>query len=388
MATVRQRSPGVWEVRAFTGRDANGRPTQVSRTVRGGRRQADQVAAELTVRRPGDAGKVTMGELLDLWTTQHDSEWAPATVQNHKSRIIQVKADPIAKIRLVRLTAVDVDRWHARLSRAGVGDGSIRNQHQALRAAVTQAVRWGWVNTNVVAVAQLGRRKQVPRGALSEEEVRRVLVAMDELVAADEVEPAASVALRLAAVTGARRSELAALRWDDLDGDRLTIDSSLAILRHGTREVRTIPTLRDDPTKTANRRTVTLDRTTVTTLAELKSVQRAYGPWILSVGDRPVNPERTGTWWRRARNKAGVVANWRLHDLRHWSATMSIAKGHDIRTVANRLGHASPAMTLRVYAHAVESADGPVATMLGEVLDAKPDGTPPGLRLVSNAAEN
>ena len=145
-----------------------------------------------------------------------------------------MKADPIAKIRLARLSAVDVDRWHARLARNGVGDGSIRNQHQVLRAAVTQAVRWGWVTTNVVAVAQLGKRKQVPRGALGEDEVRRVLAAAEELADSLEVEPAAPIALRLAAVTGARRSELAALRWADLDGDRLAIDSSVAIIRHGT----------------------------------------------------------------------------------------------------------------------------------------------------------
>jgi len=45
--------------------------------------------------------------------------------------------------------------------------------------------------------------------------------------------------------------------------------------------------------------------------------------------------------------------------------------------VANRLGHANPAMTLRVYAHAVESADGPLATMLGQILDERePDDAP------------
>src|SRR5439155_9128960 len=49
-ATVRERKPGVWEVRAFTGRDERGRPTQVSRTVRGTKRDALRVAAELTVR--------------------------------------------------------------------------------------------------------------------------------------------------------------------------------------------------------------------------------------------------------------------------------------------------------------------------------------------------
>jgi hypothetical protein len=121
-------------------------------------------------------------------------------VANHKSRLVQLKADPIAKVRLARLSAVDVDRWHARLARNGVGDGSIRNQHQALRAAVTQAVRWGWVNTNVVAMAQLGKRKQVPRGALGEDEVWRVLAAAEELADSLEVEPAAPIALRLAAI--------------------------------------------------------------------------------------------------------------------------------------------------------------------------------------------
>jgi len=50
----------VWEVRAFTGRDAQGRPTQVSRTVRGAKRDANRVAAELTVRRSSGAAKVAL----------------------------------------------------------------------------------------------------------------------------------------------------------------------------------------------------------------------------------------------------------------------------------------------------------------------------------------
>jgi len=258
VATIRERSLGVWEVRTFTGRDAQGRPTQVSRTVRGGKRAAERVAAELTLRRGSETGKVTVSELLDLWMEQNAPTWSPSTVDNYKSRVAQVKADPIAKARLVKLSAVDVDLWHARLVRNGSGEGAIRNQHQVLRAAVTQAARWGWVTTNVVAVATLGKRKLVPRGALTEDEVRRVLAVAGELAEAMQVEPAAPVALLLAAVTGARRSELAALRWEDLDGDRLAIDSSVAIIRHGTPEDRKRPTLRDDPTKTANRTTVTL----------------------------------------------------------------------------------------------------------------------------------
>lgn len=90
---------------------------------------------------------------------------------------------------------------------------------------------------------------------------------------------------------------------------------------------------------------------------------------LLNVGERPVNPERVTAWWRRARRAAGLDERWRLHDLRHWSATY-VASGHDLRTVANRLGHANPAMTLRVYAHAVQGGDRAVADTLSDALDA------------------
>jgi integrase len=69
-----------------------------------------------------------------------------------------------------------------------------------------------------------------------------------------------------------------------------------------------------------------------------------------------------------ARKASGIDMKWRLHDLRHWSATVSIGQGHDVRTVAGRLGHSNPAMTLRVYAHAFAAADRALAAGLGDLL--------------------
>ncbi len=335
--------------------------------MRGTRKDAQRVAAEMTLKPSTVAARrLTVAEMLDLWAETEGPTWAPSTERDQRSRIRLVQSDRIAALPLSRLSAVEVDRWHARLAGRGVGEGSIKNQHTVLRAAITLAVRWGWLLTNVVAVARLGRRKSEPRGTLSVEEVRRVLESAATLVTDGKIEPQAAVALRLAAVTGARRSELAALRWIDLVDGRLTIDSSIAIIRSGASG----PTLRDDPTKTANRCVISLDATTLTLLDELRTNFSAFGPWILSSGETPVNPERLTAWWRRSRDHAGVAARWRLHDLRHWSATISIARGHDIRTVANRLGHANPSMTLRTYAHAVDSTDAPIAAALGSVLDA------------------
>jgi len=129
------------------------------------------------------------------------------------------------------------------------------------------------------------------------------------------------------------------------------------------------PTLRDDATKTANLRTITLDQRTVAAIGELQAERGEFGPWMLATGDRPVNPERITHWWRNAARRAGLDDRWRLHDLRHWSATLAIGSGHNVRTVANRLGHANPATTLRVYAHALHAADQAVADTLGAVLD-------------------
>lgn len=237
----------------------------------------------------------------------------------------------------------------------------IRNRHVVLRSALSQAVRWGWVSTNVASSARLTQRKRAPRESMSSEDVRAVLVAGQELG------PEAGLALRLAAVAGARRSEIAALRWDDLVGDRLRIDSSVAVVRQGSRTSPQEPELVDDITKTANRRVLTLDEGTVAMWGALRASYVDAGEWVFG-RFQPANPDRIGWWWGRARRLAGIDSTWRLHDLRHWSATEAIGSGHDIRTVAGRLGHANAAMTLRVYAHVLERADQAVAATLASAL--------------------
>jgi len=63
-----------------------------------------------------------------------------------------------------------------------------------------------------------------PQHGLTTDDVRAVIAA------AGQVDEAAALALRLAALGGLRRSELAGLRWD-LDGDVLTVDKSVEVDR-------------------------------------------------------------------------------------------------------------------------------------------------------------
>ena len=358
MATIRERKPGVWEVRAFSGRDANGKPTQMSRTVHGTKKDALRASAELTVAPVGRASGRTVADVLDAWVARSSPTWAPASHRDQTSRVSRIKADRIARVPLARLGVADVEKWHGRLRADDLSDVSIRNLHGVLRAALTQAVRWGWITRNPASLAELRSRKVQPRGVMSAADVRAVVIAGDAIGA--EV----GLMLRLAAVTGARRAELAALRWEDVVDGVVMIDSAIETDRRSGAAV-----LADAPTKTANQRRLTLDAATLGVVEREREQREEFGPWMFALGDDPPNPDRIGYWWRIARDKAGLDAKWRLHDLRHWSASVAIAAGHDVKTVADRLGHANAAMTLRVYAHAFAKSDRAVADSVGALLE-------------------
>ena len=81
-------------------------------------------------------------------------------------------------------------------------------------------------------------------------------------------------------------------------------------------------------------------------------------------GRQPWRPELVSRRWERLRRKADV----RLHDLRHFVATELLSAGIDVRTVANRLGHARTSTTLDIYWAWVPARDRDAALHLQTVL--------------------
>ena len=172
----------------------------------------------------------------------------------------------------------------------------------------------------------------------------------------------------LAAVTGARRSELAGLRWAAVDGAEIVFDRQIVVDREHPDAEPGAPVIREDATKTGARRRVTVDAETASLLDEARVGREELAPWLFSDTDGPPNPDRVSWWWKRAREESGIDDSWRLHDLRHWSATQAIAAGYDVQTVARRLGHADATTTLRVYSHAIDRSDPALAEDLGKIM--------------------
>jgi integrase len=72
---------------------------------------------------------------------------------------------------------------------------------------------------------------------------------------------------------------------------------------------------------------------------------------LIRVHNEPGNGPRPEDWLLHAR----------LHDLRHIHATTLLLSGVPVHVVAACLGHAGPAITLRVYAHVIRTAEAAAA---------------------------
>jgi integrase len=222
--SMRQRGENSWNLRVYAGRDAvTGRKISVERTVRGNKREASKVLAAMVAevdRRPvTSAGKGTVAELCREWLDFARPSFSPKTVETTRMYI----EDPIVPLlgspHVAKLTPSDLDRFYRQLLEVGRSRGpyapaTIRRVHGIIRRALTQAVRWGWITHNPAIDASPPRVPMKELKPPNPDQVVRVFRL------AEEVDPGLATFIMLAASSGARRGELLALRWHDLDLSR------------------------------------------------------------------------------------------------------------------------------------------------------------------------
>jgi integrase len=330
----------VWRLRVYVGRNAKGFPVQRSKTIRiggsnpkpgAGTRLADRELANMIAqanRGKTATGAETVGDLLGQFLEHAKSIGrSPTTLREYQRIAEKVLRPELGRLKLAKLTARDLDRLYAKLTEKGNKATTVRRVHALIGAALHQAERWDLVDRNVSLRATPPAVHAAEVTAPNPDEVRKIIEA------AEAIEPTLASLLLLAALTGARRGELCALRWSDVDWQAGTL--------HVARSVYETPGggWGEKSTKTHQGRRVGLE---------------------------PIRPDVLSKFTKRVADKAGVDTH--LHALRHFSATQAIAAGFDAVTVGARLGHADPSITLRVYSHAVEQRDRELAASLGRTL--------------------
>ena len=329
------------------------------------RGDADQALREVLTR--VDEGtavarqSTTVAEYAQAWLD--GLQLRPNTVSQYRAMLDGHALPSIGGKRLQTLTVEDVNRLYRHLeSRGGAkGEGlstkTVRHVHVALRRALEDAVRRGYVARNVAALASPPSVKRAQMKVWSSAELRGFLahVEGDRLYAA----------WLLLATTGMRRGEVLGLRWSDVDLDAGKLHVSQVLTLTDNKPVFT------EPKTAAGRRTIALDPVTVAALREHRRRQKEHRmmigqPWkdaglVVALPDGSlINPNTFAAAFRRHVKAAGLP-KIRLHDVRHSYATAALAAGVRTKVLSERLGHSSTAITEDVYAHVLPEMDADAA---------------------------
>jgi integrase len=340
----------VWEIRVVVGFDpAQGHSVQRSFTVHGDETWAHRRRCELVedygVNRLGssDIPALNVGDLLQRFIAAPHS-WKPATLASHRHVVDGLVADPLARRPVVGLNAAVVRATVVRWQSCGRSVATVSGRWLVLRSAISWAVTEGLLRSNPL-IGVRGPPRPRPRLHHTVDEVHRMLTVaeadvhrLSAALAADPTSPRwrrllfsaeqTLLLVRLAADSGARRGELAPIRYSDLDGRVLTIQRGVSrgVLAS---------------TKTGRTRRLTLGATTATLIAAHWSFWAERGPaaendWLFAPTPARatfLTADALSHKFRRLGVAAGVERP-ALHRLRHAVATQLVGAGHLLKAQA------------------------------------------------------
>ena len=371
---------GAWRLTVEGPTDpTTGKRQQVNRTVRAPNNRAGEKAAdielaklivEVDARRTLPSTGLTVAQLIERYIVAQSHKWSPREPDNSRSRARAHLYPYIGDTPVDRLRPVDVSQLYTTLRGGGLAEASVRKVHDLLHAALNWAWRHDLIASNPAAKADKPSQRKGRRTAPPDE----VLAALIRAAQGDLL-----CYLRLSAVTGARRGQLVALRWSDLDLERGTVTFTRAhvVVKGGVAE---------KGTKTNHDYGVALDPGTVDLLKvhRVRCAERALaaGVGLLANGfvfARANAPDGSEAWhpdgatqrFDRLRARVPGGADVTLHQLRHWMATSMFEAGFDPVAVAARGGWASPTVPMNVYGHFRKARDHDAAASLAARLDNK-----------------
>ncbi len=393
--TIKKRYAGSWSLILDLGYQVDPTTGNTKRkqkwiTFRGTRKQAEAALTEHV--RAANRGefvepsKSSLGEWLTEWLKKAITPplKSQATFDSYK-RIIETRLVPkLGGTRLQALKPLDIEAYYAGLS--GLSPSTVQIHHAILHSALQTAVRNGLVTRNVAALVSNKPRKTAGQDVL--DHVWSADEAATFLKTAKAAGPQPAAFYTLALDTGARRGELAAVQWSDVDLPAGKVTIRRTLLKGGKAPV-------FGPTKTGTIRTLELSAETVELLRNHKKHQAAVKmrnrqhyhdlglvfakEWgdlhnradslglplqVNTIGERQFGP---------LIKKAGVK-RIKFHGLRHTVATLMLSAGVPAHVVQRRLGHAKIEMTLGIYAHALPSMQQDAASRLAKLLHGTANG--------------
>jgi len=289
----------------------------------------------------------------------------PRTIQSILSGNATNKAMKICKSLDVKVDSLFTPVKEA----APLSSQTILHHHRLICAMLNIAVEWQVIHANPATRVKPPKVEHAAEGRYFEEEdVERMLT----LLASEHVKYRAMIYVTL--FTGCRLGELAALEWSDVD-----LDNDMIQIKQAAQYLPGKGSFIKAPKNESSKRIISLPPMATAVLREYKAWQSGerlkLGSMWNENTDRngvdhnyiftqregaPVYPTTPSNWFRKFLQK-NDLPYINFHGLRHTSASILIAEGVDIQTIAKRLGHTKPTTTTSIYSHFLKKPDAEAA---------------------------
>ena len=264
---------------------------------------------------------LTVTEAFDRYIDSKSAVLSPATVAGYR-RIQKNLLEPIANMPLANLTQEQVQRWVNVLVKQGKKPKTVSNAHGLLSAVLAS------YRPDMTLHTTLPQKVKPEIAIPSEAELSAIFKAAKETKY--------ELPILLAVWLGLRASEIRGLKWEDIDGEYISVKRAIVQGEAGPVE---------KGTKTfSGTRTLHLPPY----LAALIQAQDHSKEHIVNLSGHAMY-----NGFERICEKAGVP-HFRFHDLRHMNASVMLAVGVPNKYAQERMGHATDNMLKTVYQHTIQ----------------------------------
>jgi integrase len=313
-------------------RKIEGRPERIilgrfpDLSIENARKMAIQTNAEIAQGKNPNKAKfrlreeITLGELfsryLEEYAKVHKRSWSNDLSQYN------LHLSPFENRKISSILRSDVERLHRDIGQRS-GPYAANRLLALLSMMFNKAIDWGWEGTNPVQGVKKFKEKSRERFLLGDE-LSRFFKALDE-----ESNETLADFFRVSLLTGARRSNVQEMRWDQINF---------------THKIWSIP-----ETKNGELQTVVLTDQVINILQRRQELKGSSSPWVFnSEKSRSGHIEEPKTAWKRILQRAGLE-DLRIHDLRRTLGSWQAATGANSYIIGKSLGHKTQQATA-IYA--------------------------------------
>ncbi len=286
----------------------------------------------------------TLGEWVESWLETVRMQQRLNTYLAYKNAWALHAKPKLGHLKMERFEPDDVRRLYSGLSKSRVSQATIQKVGVAMRRAFNVAIREGrYRRANPFSLVGLPKHDPKEKHALDPAQGAAFL----EAGRGTRYEAAWVIML----TAGTRIGETFGLEWKDVNFERRTITVRQALVEIGGR------TEIAPPKTKGSRRTIDIGSLAVEALRRRKreAEREEHGSrfvFVTSIGTHPARKTLRRDHFDPIAKKA-KVSGMTPHSLRHSSATMALIAGTSPKTLAARLGHSNPQITLALYQHYV-----------------------------------